>query len=234
MFDGGETGIGGVDVTITGTDDLGAITPVTVTTAADGSYTFDGLRPGQYTITQTQPTFAAPSGRDYADGIDVDGSLTNGDTSTNDVIDSINVVAADSGTNYNFGEVIESVISGYVYHDSNNDGDRTAESGIQNATVTLTGFDDLGNAVSEVTTTDINGYYEFANLRPSDASGYTITQTQPAGYLDGIDTIGTPGGDDTVNDVYSSITITSDTAGTENNFGEVAAGQPGGHGFQRP
>ena len=218
--DGSEVGIGGVDVTLSGTDDLGAITSVTVSTNPDGSYSFDGLRPGEYTITQTQPTFAAPSGRDYIDGQDTDGSLNNG-VSGNDVTSSINAAAGDTGIDYNFGEVVESTISGYVYHDSDNDGSRSGETGIEFVDVTLTGLDDLGNVVNLSTQTNGSGYYEFANLRPAGPSGYTLTQSQPAGYLDGIDTIGTPGGNTSVNDVYSSINLASDTNGTENNFGEL-------------
>lgn len=219
--DGSEVGIGGVEVTLTGVDDQATITPVTVTTQPDGSYTFAGLRPGEYTITQTQPSFSAPSGRDYADGRDVDGSLANGDRTVNDVTSSIEALAGETGVDYNFGEVVESVISGYVYHDSDNDGSRTSESGIELVSVRLTGTDDLGNVVDRTTQTDVTGYYEFANLRPADASGYTLTQSQPGAYLDGIDTLGTPGGNASVNDVFSSINVVSDTNGTENNFGEL-------------
>ena len=31
-------------------------TPLTTTTAPDGTYSFTGLQPGTYTVTQTQPT----------------------------------------------------------------------------------------------------------------------------------------------------------------------------------
>src|SRR5260221_2122291 len=41
----------------------------------------------------------------------------------------------------------------------------------------------------------------FTNLRPGT---YTLTETQPAGFLDGKDMIGTPGGT-TANDVFSAI-----------------------------
>lgn len=219
----GEVGIGGVDITLSGVDDQGVVSPVTIQTNPDGSYAFTGLRPGEYRIVQTQPTFSAPSGRDYADGQDVDGSLGNGDVSTNDVNSSINVNAGDTGVDYDFGEVVESVISGFVYHDSDNDGSRSGESGIQFVDVTLTGIDDLGNPVNRTTQTDANGFYEFANLRPSNGSGYVLTQSQPAGFIDGRDTIGTPGGNDSVEDIFSSIIVASDTAGTENNFGELLA-----------
>ena len=59
--------------------------------------------------------------------------------------------------------------------------------------VTLSGTDDLGNVVDVTVQTDVNGDYVFTDLRPSDANGYTITETQPAGFLDGVDTVGSLG-----------------------------------------
>ena len=220
-FQGIESGISGVPVRLTGRDDLNQLVDITVNTSATGAFTFTGLRPSDasgYTMTQV----ANPSG--YFDGIDTDGSLTNGDASTNGVISSINVVPGDDGISYNFGEVLPSTLSGYVYHDSDNDGDRSDESagnGIQNSRITLTGTDDLGNTVNLFVDTDANGYYEFTNLRPSNATGYTLTQTVlPAGFIDGQDTLGTPGGV-AANNVFSGIVVTSGTSGANNNFGEL-------------
>ena len=51
----GEPGIAGVTLTLTGTDDLGAPVNRTTTTDANGTYQFLSLRPGTYTITETQP-----------------------------------------------------------------------------------------------------------------------------------------------------------------------------------
>jgi uncharacterized repeat protein (TIGR01451 family) len=221
IFDAGDSGINGVTVTLTGTDDNGAITPIVVVTSGGGLYAFDALRPGDYTITETQPAFNAPSGRAYADRSETDGSLSNGDISTNDQIQSINVAGGDTGTDYRFGEVIESTVSGYVFTDQNNDGNRSDGIGIQSQSIRITGTDDLGNAVDETVTTDANGFYQFTGLRPSNATGYTITQVnQPAGRLDGIDTVGTQGGT-LGNDQFTEVVITSDTAGSENNFAEL-------------
>ena len=63
-----------------------------------------------------------------------------------------------------------------------------AEPVIPNTTVTLTGKDFLGNPVHVVTTTNSSGQFTFANLLPSNSSGYTITETQPAGFLNGKET----------------------------------------------
>ena len=53
-----EPGIAGVTLTITGTSASGAALNQTAATAADGSYTFTGLRNANgsgYTMTETQP-----------------------------------------------------------------------------------------------------------------------------------------------------------------------------------
>ena len=51
----GESGIAGVEITLTGTDVLGNEVEVIVFTDANGRYTFDGLNAGTYAIAQTQP-----------------------------------------------------------------------------------------------------------------------------------------------------------------------------------
>lgn len=219
----GEAGLVGIDVTLSGTDDNGVIANQTVQTGGDGSFSFDDLRPGEYSLTHVQVTGNAPSGRAYIDGRDTDGSLANGNVTVNEVTSSVNVVAGDIGTNYLFGEVVESTVSGYVFHDTENDGSRSGNTGLGGITVTLTGTDDLGNNVSLPTTTSnvsgTLGFYEFTNLRPSDGTGYTITQTTPSGYIDGIDTIGSQSGT-AANDAFTSV-ILSDINGAENNFGEI-------------
>src|SRR5207248_802279 len=108
---------------------------------------------------------------------------------------------------------------GFVYVDANNDGNKDpGEAGIAGVTVTLTGTDDLGQAVSRTATTAGDGSYNFDNLRPGT---YTLSETQPAGYVDGKDTIGTPGGT-TANDQFSNIVLGAGVDGTDNNFGELA------------
>lgn len=55
--DPGERGVGGVTMTLTGTtEDGNAVSRETVTTLS-GEFTFSGIGPGEYTITQVQPVF---------------------------------------------------------------------------------------------------------------------------------------------------------------------------------
>ena len=64
--DVGEAGFGGQTIALTGTDDLGASVNLTTQTAPDGSFSFSGLRPGTYTLTQpAQPADSVP-GRNSA------------------------------------------------------------------------------------------------------------------------------------------------------------------------
>lgn len=108
-------------------------------------------------------------------------------------------------------------ISGFVYEDLNNNGVKDAgEPGIAGVTITLSGDD------AAVTTTDAGGAYTFL-LNP-DCCTYTVTETQPAGFADGIDTVGDSFGT-LGNDVFSNIDIDGNTA-TGYNFGELPLTTP--------
>ncbi|WP_165228360.1 SdrD B-like domain-containing protein [Aquisphaera insulae] len=89
-------GIAHVVVTLTGTDDRGDAVSVKTTTGDDGTYAFNGLRPGSYTITRTQPDLF----RRYRNTV---GTL--GGTATRDAIRDITVPGCSTGTGYLFGEL---------------------------------------------------------------------------------------------------------------------------------
>jgi uncharacterized repeat protein (TIGR01451 family) len=117
-------------------------------------------------------------------------------------------------------------LSGYVYHDRNNNGLRepgSGENGISDPTITLTGTDVFGSAVTLSTITDQDGQYNFSGLNPG---AYTLTETQPATWASTADTIGTvngsPRGNNTnpQDDVLGVITLNGGEAGVEYNFGE--------------
>ena len=127
--------------------------------------------------------------------------------------------SAPSDDKFDFGNMLNrSSLSGYVYVDVNNNGIKDPpEWPIANVKIQLDGTDDLGQTVGKSTTTDVYGYYLFDNLRPGT---YQIVEIQPAEYIDGKDTIGTPGGV-TSNDKFSQIMLPVEFDGVENNFGEL-------------
>jgi hypothetical protein len=126
-------------------------------------------------------------------------------------------------------------LSGVVFADFNDDGQVDfGEQGIPNVPITLTGTDDLGHAVSLSQTTDSAGTYVFLNLRPGT---YTITKTQqPAGYTEGINSVGTGGG--SVSGDQFTVSLTAGQNAMNYNYGEIPAatgpiqkGQTAGIGF---
>jgi uncharacterized repeat protein (TIGR01451 family) len=113
----------------------------------------------------------------------------------------------------------QGVLSGFVYHDNNNDGlFQSAEQGIGNVTISLTGSTINGAVVNQTTTTDSStGAYQFTGL---SAGSYTVTETQPANWIDGKTTAGTLGGSATDN-VISQISLPQNGQSLANNFGEL-------------
>ena len=199
LKDPADAGIGNVTITLTGTDVNGNPVSATTTTAPDGTYSFPNLPAGTYNVVETQPTGYGSSAA------------------------SPNTVSATVTTNttpapVNFADTT-STLTGAVYNDLNNDGVKDAgENGIQGVTVTLTGTDATGTAVNKTTTTDSSGNYSFIDLL---SGTYTITETQPAAFNDGKENPGTPAGNITINDVISSIPLTTGQDGIGYTFGET-------------
>ena len=176
IFDQDESGIVGVTIKLY---DNGVLVDTTQTDM-NGFYIFEGITAGNnYTLEQTQPSH-------YYDGQEsigtnnggAGGGGTGGDTATTSTISSVDIQAGNYYSDYNFGELLPADISGVAYIDLNTDGNRQdTETGRAGIEVTLSGNNDLGDAVSETTTTDSSGRYYFGSLRPSDGTGYTITFT---------------------------------------------------------
>jgi hypothetical protein len=124
-----------------------------------------------------------------------------------------------AASSFNFGNFPNpSCLAGFVYVDANNNGNKDlGEPPISGVIITLTGTNDLGQSITQTTTTDGNGAYLFANLRPGT---YKLNEKQPINFIDGKDTIGTPGGT-TSNDMFSNIMLPAGFCGMNNNFGEL-------------
>jgi hypothetical protein len=220
-----------VTLTLSGTNDLGQSITATVTTAANGSYSFatdssgNKLRPGTYQVVQTPPagylTGAATAGT-------VNGT-SNGSADSPTQISSIVLAESQSGINYNFGDLKPVTIAGTVYEDTNNNGKLdSGEPGIAGVSVTLTGTNDQGLVVTATATTAANGSYSFSTdssgnvLRPGT---YQVVETPPAGYKSGAATAGTVNGsaDGTVVSPVQigSIGMGESQSGINYNFGNI-------------
>ncbi len=131
--------------------------------------------------------------------------------------------------------LVPASVSGLVFEDFNDDGQVDfGEAGIPGVTVALNGTDDLGHAVSQSQPTDADGAYLFANLRPGN---YYVSETQPAGYVQGIDSVGTAGGSLAAADEFF-VQLGAGVNAMNYNYGEqppagggVQKGQTAGVGF---
>ncbi len=170
----GETGIGpGVTVTLTGAGPDGILgtaddTTQTTTTDASGNYSFNNLVPGLYQVVQTNPSGVI--------------SLADADGGNPDNISVTLTTPGQSVTGRDFEDKANS-IGDYVWFDTNQNGiQEPSEPGVAGVTVTLTGTNGLGQAVSLTTQTNGSGFYSFSNLLGGTSSNYTVTFTPPAGY----------------------------------------------------
>jgi hypothetical protein len=164
--DPGEPGIAGVPVELF---DDGEPTGLTATTDSTGHYLIEQVLAGSYTVTETQPPAYG--------------------SSTPNAVPVTVAPAADVVTH--FGETTSS-ITGTVFTDTNRDDTKAApEKGLPGVTVTLTGTDVNDRPVTASTTTGPDGTFVFPNLLKGT---YTITETQPPRYENGVNTAGTAGG----------------------------------------
>ncbi|MCB0683966.1 MAG: carboxypeptidase regulatory-like domain-containing protein, partial [Saprospiraceae bacterium] len=175
LQDDGMTGIGGVEVTLTGTDGQG--NPVTATqfTAPDGSYLFDNLVPGDYKLTFATPggyttTDVNQGGNDAADS-DADpamGGMTVYETLT----------SGENNTDYDAGYYLPAELGNYTWLDDDVDGQQDAgEQPLGGVVVILDGTTGSGETVQATAITDANGLYLFDNLQPGT---YKVTFQSPA------------------------------------------------------
>ena len=129
-------------------------------------------------------------GKDY---LVIGASRTESQTVSNAVV--VDLTANTRSATVDFTEQLEPEsrsISGRVFLDTLQDGELEAaelDKALENITVTLTGKDKFGRAVSLTRTTDINGQYTFADLTEANKDGYSVTATQSGltNHLDGKD-----------------------------------------------
>jgi len=195
----------------------GGVTVASTTTGVDGRYRFQAIPKGAYTIVQTSPE-GLLGGRAFVGIID---GITVGSAVGLGMISEILMPAGGIGTRYDFCEAAPASLSGYVYHDANDNGRRdTGESPIAGVEIELYGTS--GQPVLR-TRTDAQGRYEFNGLVPGE---YQVRQVQPAGYFDGTDSAGSVDGiaigvAENPGDRITGILLRQGQTGIDYNFGEL-------------
>ena len=114
-----------------------------------------------------------------------------------------------------------STLAGTIHLDADSSGTYNAgDSPVAGKSVTLTGVDHLGDAVSTATTTDINGEYVFDLLRPGT---YAIDKAAATLRADGLPTVGTQASGTAAPRSISAIALPAgvSTAGAGNDFPEL-------------
>ena len=102
IMEPGEPAIAGSNVMLIGTDDRGEAVNLAVITDSQAAYSFTNLRPGTYTITDDMPV-------GYTNGKQAIG--TQGGTVGPDNFSSIVLAAGDTGTDYDFGKLMNYAVS---------------------------------------------------------------------------------------------------------------------------
>jgi len=184
-------------------------------TNTNGNYEFTNLRPGLYSVVEVTPAELI-DGEEHAGTID---GVVVGRVGTNDVLAGILLTSAADAVDYNFCEHASASLSGFVYHDANENGVfDSGEEAIGGVAITL---QDGNGATVATRQTGPDGSYGFTGLR---ADNYTLVETQPSGWIDGRDAAGRVGGA-TVgvagNDRINQVALKWGDEGVHNDFGEL-------------
>ena len=176
--DGIHAGLAGVTVTLSGDIDGDGTTDytATTTTADDGSYSFDHLLGGTYTITVDDTTLPGGSSN-WHQTYDEDG------TGSANTVDHV-LAAGSNDDTVDFGYTGTGSLGDTVWYDVNNNGvQEGTELGLAGVTVTISADVD-GDGVDEYTdtaVTDAGGNYHFDHLPAADYTISVATGTLPAG-----------------------------------------------------
>lgn len=122
-------------------------------------------------------------------------------------------------------------LSGEVYVDTNDNGQvDDHEVGLAGVMIHLTGTDVYGNSVSLYRVTGADGTYSFQGLQPSKSGGYTVTESQPSGFVTTANSIGTVNGSPDghlatpTTNAIDKVLLALGNDGVDYDFGELASG----------
>jgi hypothetical protein len=185
-----EPGVEGVTVKLQNPDGSAVLdgegNPITTTTAADGSYAFTGLIPGEYKVM-----FVAPEGFEFTTpNVGDDDALdSDADPNMNGMTQTVTLTAGEFNGTLDAGLIQPASLGNFVFDDTNGDGiQNNEEAGVANVTVTLTGGGEDGvigtggDDTTEILTTDANGLYLFEDLNPGEEYKVTFSDL-PEGFV---------------------------------------------------
>ena len=209
----------------------------TTRTDANGDYLFEDVLPGVYRIVETQPDGYMSVGASAGTvGGQPRGEVAGDDP---DAIFNLQLLGGDESVDNDFAETQPAKLSGNVYHDVDNDGVfDDGETGIGGVLIVVQYIEPSVNPLQlnpvtpvlspqAETTTNPDGSWSLGNLMPGN---YQITEVQPGGYSDGLDTAGTAGGTEhNPGDLIDDVWLPSGRWGQEYNFGELLPASISGH-----
>ncbi|MBP3646637.1 MAG: carboxypeptidase regulatory-like domain-containing protein [Clostridia bacterium] len=166
LWDEGEIGMVSAQVRLLSED--GEI-DLRLTPGDDGSYFFDGVMPGKYTLTYVLPEHCEMSK-----------TVSGGNTIAHDGLETVtkafNVAMGEAVTRGLAGAVTLGSFEGVVFRDSNANGVQdSGEETLAGASISLN-----SSASSEETVTEADGSFSLTGLRPGD---YTLSMQLPDGFI---------------------------------------------------
>ncbi|WP_151201433.1 SdrD B-like domain-containing protein [Pseudoalteromonas piscicida] len=195
----------GVVVTLKGRNILEQSLSREVKTNTKGEFEFAGLMASDL----TGYTLSAEQKSPYLDGFDYQEKQKVTGSDQSDTFTKI-ILSEGQSANFTFTErvpIADAVISGRVFVDHNQNGVLDENDyPLSSVELLLTGKDHVGKDVKRVEYSDGTGLFTFSQLPAANPQGYQVSQSQPAGYIDGQDytSEGKVVGADTVADIMLS------------------------------
>ena len=169
--DDGDTGVEGITVNLK--DEAGDVIETT-TTGADGSYSFDDLDPGTYSVQ-----FVLPDEYEYSPlNVGDDALDSDADPVQDGMTETVTLESGDEETTLDAGVYLPASLGDYVWEDLNANGIQDdGDTGVEGVTVNLK--DEAGDVI-ETTTTEADGSYNFEGLDPGT---YSVQFELPDGFV---------------------------------------------------
>jgi len=202
--DDGDTGVEGVTVNLK--DEAGDVIETT-TTAADGSYSFEDLDPGTYSVQ-----FELPEGFVFSPlNVGDDASDSDANPTADGMTETTTLESGDNDPTLDAGIYQTTSLGDYVWNDLNFNGIQDdGDTGVEGVTVNLK--DEAGDVI-ETTTTAADGSYSFNDLVPDT---YSVQFVLPEGFVFSPLNVGDDALDSDADPAQDGMTATTTLASGEN------------------